>query len=245
MGAAAASAKTTRTEQPSSTMPGVGSSAWNRTTIRNASMESGAEPPRESSAEIDDLGRQPFADVHRTMLAVADSIRRGESAGKVMLVEHDPVWTAGRATTAEEMRPEFVPIERGGRVTWHGPGQLVVYPIVRLPYRDAGRWLRALEHFGIDVCTGFGLHAEASLDGTGVFVGGRKVASIGVALRAWINLHGIAINVDIDPAGFAGIRPCGLEPGTMTDLSTVAGRRIGLHEAKATARAAIPRLLSG
>ncbi|MBI5852738.1 MAG: lipoyl(octanoyl) transferase LipB [Planctomycetes bacterium] len=192
---------------------------------------------------VEDLGRCAFAPVHRAMLDLAGSIRRGESGGKVWLVEHDPVLTAGRATQADEITGDVVSIERGGRVTWHGPGQLVVYPIVRLPERDAGAWLRALERFGVDVCDSFGLAAVASEDGTGVFVGGKKLASIGVALRHWINLHGIAINVDVAPDAFAGIRPCGRSPELMSDLSRALARRVTLDECKAAARKALPRLL--
>ena len=132
----------------------------------------------------------------------------------------------------------------GGKVTWHGPGQLVVYPIVSLPSRDVRRWLRALESFGVRICAGFGLAAEPSVDGTGVFVGDRKVASIGVAIRHWISLHGISINVAIDGEPWQKIRPCGLAPERMSDLSREAGRAIGLDEARQQALAALPELLA-
>jgi lipoyl(octanoyl) transferase len=194
---------------------------------------------------IEDLGRRPFAEVHAEMLALHASIRAGRSPGKVLLVEHDHVYTAGRATPAAELGPGVVAIERGGRITWHGPGQLVVYPIVPLPRRDVRAWLRGLESFGIGVCARFGLEAAASVDGTGVFVGDRKVASIGVAIRSWINLHGIAINVAVDLAGFRAIRPCGLDPARMSDLSREAGRPIARADAVAAARACLPGLLAG
>jgi lipoyl(octanoyl) transferase len=206
---------------------------------------SGDGSRRAHRVDVVDLGRRPFAEVHRAMLELHESIRRGESDGKVWLVEHDDVFTAGRATPPDEIRDGVVPIERGGRITWHGPGQLVVYPIVRLPRRDAGAWLRALERFGCAVCGAFGLAAEASVDGTGVFVAGRKLASIGVALRSWINLHGIAINVDVAEDAFAAIRPCGLAPSIMSDLSRAVGRRISLDECKVAARSALPPLLDG
>jgi len=196
-----------------------------------------------TAVAIEDLGRRAFAPVHRAMLELAGSIQRGEGSGKVWLVEHDSVLTAGRATPKDELGEGVVSIERGGRVTWHGPGQLVIYPIVRLPQRDAGAWLRALERFGVDVCASFGLTATASDDGTGVFVAGRKLASIGVALRRWVNLHGIAINVDVAPDAFAGIRPCGRSPDLMSDLSRALARKVTLDECKAAARKALPRLL--
>lgn len=192
--------------------------------------------------EVEDLGRMPFVQAHRRMLEVAEAVHAG-TAGRILLVEHDAVHTAGRATPPDEMAPGIVPVERGGRVTFHGPGQLVVYPIVRLPRRDVRQWLHALERFGIAVCAEFGLRAEPAPDGNGVFVAGRKVASIGVAIRHWINLHGIAINVDMDLSGFRQIRPCGLDPEVMTDLSRAAGRQITLAEAKAAARARLFVLL--
>ncbi len=207
--------------------------------------DAGSQDRSRAAPVIEDLGRQPYAAVHAQMHEIAQSIRRGECTGKVLLVEHESVWTAGRATPPAEMRDDFVRVERGGRVTWHGPGQLVVYPIVRLPRPDAGAWLRALERFGIAICEAFGLAAEASTDGTGVFVAGRKVASIGVALHAWVNIHGIAINVDVDLSAFHAIRPCGLDPALMSDLSRCICRRITLDEAKAVARTAIPQLVAG
>lgn len=195
--------------------------------------------------DIVELGRVPYPDAHARMLGIAEQIRKGTAPGTVLLLEHDPaVFTAGRATPAAELGPGIVPVERGGKVTWHGPGQLVVYPVVPLPRRDVRAWLRALEEFGMAVCGAFGLPAEPSVDGTGVFVRGRKLASIGVAIRHWINLHGIAINVAVDLQGFHAIRPCGLDPQRMSDLSREAGRSVSMAEAIAAARAALPALLS-
>ena len=176
------------------------------------------------------------------MLRDADAIRKGEVAGNVLLVEHDPVYTAGRATPPEDLTPDVVAIERGGQITYHGPGQLVVYPVIRLPRRDVRAWLRTLEHFGVELCAAFGLEAEASVDGTGVFVGEKKVLSIGVAIRHWINLHGLSINVAMDLDAFRRIRPCGLAPDVMSDLSHQAGRSISMDEAKDVAKRLVPIL---
>ena len=206
-----------------------------------------------------DLGRREFTAVHSSMLQLLDEVHRGDSPGEIWFVEHDPIYTAGRATPPDqrdgsigdpgddglafEPTVETVAIERGGQMTYHGPGQLVVYPIVPLPSHDLRRWLRAIESFGVEVCARFGLAAVASVDGTGVFVGARKVASIGVAVRHWINLHGIALNVDVDLAPFRAIRPCGLDPDIMSDLSRETGRRITLDEARSAAAASLPTLL--
>lgn len=184
---------------------------------------------------IEDLGRRPFAETLAHMRELHAAVRAGDDPGRILLVEHDSVYTAGRATPPHELLPHVVPIERGGKITWHGPGQLVVYPIVPLPRRDVRDWLRRVESFGVAVCAEFGLAAEPSVDGTGVFVGGRKVASIGVAIKHWINLHGIAINVAVDPEVWQRVRPCGLSPEIMSDLSTVAGRPIDLAAARAAA----------
>lgn len=197
----------------------------------------------EPEIEILDLGRRAYAEVHGAMLERVEALRQ-DGPDAVWLVEHEGVFTAGRATPAAELaREDVIAIERGGQVTWHGPGQLVVYPLLRLPRRDLRAWLKALEAFGIAVCAEFGLQAEASVDGTGVFVAGKKLASIGVAVRHWVNFHGIALNVDVDLAGFAGIQPCGLDPGVMSDLSRACGRTVSLEEAKAAARRCLPPLL--
>jgi lipoyl(octanoyl) transferase len=185
---------------------------------------------------IEDLGRADYGAVLPRMRDLHARVCSGGSPGQILFVEHEPVYTAGRATPTGELGPGIVAVERGGRVTYHGPGQLVVYPIVPLPHRDLRDWLRRLEAFGIAVCADFGLRATASVDGTGVFVGRRKIASIGVAVRRWINLHGIAINVAMDLAAWHRVRPCGLAPETMTDLRTATGREVALDEVKASAR---------
>lgn len=188
--------------------------------------------------EIENLGRRPYEPVLAHMRAVHDAVRRG-APDRVLLVEHEPVYTAGRATPPAEIGPGIVAIDRGGRITYHGPGQLVVYPIVRLPRRDLRDWLRRLERFGMRIAAAFGLAAQPSVDGTGVFVGGRKIASIGVAVKQWINLHGIGVNVAMDSAPWHAVRPCGLSPDVMGDLSTAAGRTIPMADAVAAAIAAV------
>src|SRR5690606_25599192 len=139
--------------------------------------------------------------------------------------------TAGRATKPEEITEGIVPIERGGQITYHGPGQLTVYPIVALPKRDLRDWLKRIETFGVRIANAFGLAAEPSVDGTGVFVNGRKFASIGVHIKRWVNMHGIGINVSVDSAAWQQVRPCGLSPDIMTDLSTALGRTVLMQEA--------------
>jgi lipoyl(octanoyl) transferase len=194
--------------------------------------------------EIEHLGLARYEPVLEHMRALHAAVHRGDSGGRVLLVEHEPVYTAGRATSAHELGDGIVPIERGGRVTYHGPGQLVVYPIVRLPERDLRAWLRRLEAFGVAIAARFGLAATPSVDGTGVFVGDRKFASIGVHVKHWINLHGIAVNVAMDLRPWHAVRPCGLAPEVMTDLSSAAGRAIAMADAVAAATAAVSVLVA-
>lgn len=191
------------------------------------------------TTEIEYLGRCPYQPVLARMRALHAAVHAGREPGRILFVEHEPVYTAGRATPAADLVPGVVAIERGGQVTYHGPGQLVVYPILRLPRRDLRDWLRRLEQFGVAVARAFDLAAEPSVDGTGVFVGGRKFASIGVHVKHWINLHGIGINVAMDLAVWQTFRPCGRSPDLMTDLSHAAGRPVTMAAASAAAAAAV------
>jgi lipoyl(octanoyl) transferase len=146
----------------------------------------------------------------------------------VLLLEHADVLTVGRARGARGhiVAPGDVPVvevERGGDVTWHGPGQLVAYPIVALEgeRRDLHRHLRALEDAMIRVLAGVGLTGIRDPRNSGVWLAGgedgpRKVGSVGIACRRWVTWHGLALNVDPDRAGWSRLRPCGFEPETMT-----------------------------
>jgi lipoyl(octanoyl) transferase len=194
------------------------------------------------AVEIENLGQKPYEPLLIQMRELHEAVQRGAD-GRIWLVEHDPVYTAGRATPPEELTEGIVPIERGGKITYHGPGQLTVYPIVPLPKRDLRDWLKRIEAFGVRIGNGFGLAAEPSVDGTGVFANGRKFASIGVHVKRWVNMHGIGINVSVDSAPWQRVRPCGLSPDIMTDLSTAVGRPIAMQEAIDVAIAAVSVLL--
>jgi lipoate-protein ligase B len=193
--------------------------------------------------EIENLGQKLYEPLLAEMRELHEAVQRGAD-GRVWLVEHLPVYTAGRATLPEDLTPGIVPIERGGKITYHGPGQLTVYPIVPLPKRDLRDWLKRIEQFGVRIASGFGLDAEPSVDGTGVFVAGRKFASIGVHVKRWVNMHGIGINVAVDQAAWQPVRPCGLSPDIMTDLSTAAARPITMAEAIEVTTAAVSVLLA-
>ena len=192
--------------------------------------------------EIENLGQKPYEPLLIRMREMHERVQRGEP-GKVWLVEHEPVYTAGRATPPEEITDGVVLTERGGKITYHGPGQLTVYPIVPLPKRDLRDWLQRIEAFGVRIAQSFGLTAEPSVDGTGVFANGRKFASIGVHVKRWVNMHGIGINVSIENDPWRQVRPCGLSPDMMTDLSSAVGRTIPMQEAIESAKEAVSLLL--
>jgi len=194
-----------------------------------------------------DLGsrRQPYLptwqlqrDVHaeRVASAVEDT---------VLLLEHEPVFTAGRRTAPLE-RPlpgstrgaEVVDVDRGGKITWHGPGQLVGYPIVRLPEPlDVVAYVRRLEQVLIDTCADLGVTAGRVQGRSGVWVPAdergpeRKVAAIGVRVSRGVTMHGFALNCDPDLSWFSLIVPCGIVDAGVTSLSAELGRDVSVLEA--------------
>ncbi len=146
----------------------------------------------------------------------------------VLLVEHAPVYTVGRRkdATANLLAVGDTPVihvSRGGDVTWHGPGQVVAYPIVRLHDQDLHAHLRRLEDVMIAVCARFGLEAARDARNTGAWVSGRKIGSVGVACRSWVTWHGLALNVCPDMGYFARINPCGFTSDIMTSMAQELG----------------------
>lgn len=187
---------------------------------------------------LQDLGRRPYGEVLELQRSLAEARARGEGEDTLLAVEHDEVVTLGRAAQRASrdrdadlalVRAANVPeveIERGGAITWHGPGQLVGYPIVRLSpeERDVHRFLREIEGaLGDAVRSVAGLEPEAHGEDTptGLWVEGRKIASIGIAVKRWVTLHGFALNLSNDLARFALFRPCDLEPRVMSSLEAL------------------------
>lgn len=189
-----------------------------------------------------DLGRRGFRDTWQLQLDTVAARQRGEAPDTLILVEHDPgVITLGRSRAARSnvLAPEgveVVEIERGGDVTWHGPGQLVAYPIVLLGdgERDLHRFLRNLEEAIIRTAADLGVTAGREAGKTGVWIDGRKLASIGIACRRWVTFHGLALNVDPDLRQFARINPCGFDAAVMTSLAAERGRAPAMAEVKRT-----------
>ena len=160
------------------------------------------------------LGRQPYTPVWEAMRAFTDT-RQADTASELWLLEHEPVYTLGQAGRAEHVRaPGGVPVvrtDRGGQVTYHGPGQLVAYLLLDL--RAAGLGVRPLvtllEQTVVALLAAYGVAAAARPDAPGVYAAGRKIASVGLRVRRSCSYHGLALNVDMDLGPFRGIDPCG------------------------------------
>ena len=194
------------------------------------------------------LGRpRPFAEVDRLQLDLAAARSQGAVPDTVVLCEHPPTLSLGRASDAEseltegdeayrELGWEVLRADRGGRSTWHGPGQLVCYPILDL--RDHGKDLRRyahdLERVVIDTLTAFGIPAAAGQDRehVGVWVEDRKIASLGIRASNWVVHHGFALNVDCDLGAFARFRACGLDATPFTSIAQELGRDVTTEEAR-------------
>jgi lipoate-protein ligase B len=193
-------------------------------------------------ARVLDLGQREYAEVWALQRELVGARQRNEIPDTLILVEHPHVLTLGRGTHRENLvAPGDMPIfeiERGGDVTYHGPGQLVGYPIflLRDHERDLHLYLRNLEEALIQTVGVYGLDGVRKPGWTGVWNADRKLASIGVAVKRWVTLHGFALNVSTDLSRFAAINPCGLEAAVMGSISSLLGRDIALDDVKQTVR---------
>ncbi len=191
-----------------------------------------------------DLQRRTHADV------VA-----GIAPDTVLLLEHESVYTAGRRTEPLDRPVDGTPVvdvDRGGRITWHGPGQLVGYPIVRLPMPlDVVGHVRRLEDALIAACADFGLATARVAGRSGVWVMAdergpdRKVAAIGVRVAQGVTQHGFALNCDCDLGAFDRIVPCGIRDASVTSLTAELGRRVSIEDALPVVEARTLEALSG
>jgi lipoate-protein ligase B len=200
-----------------------------------------------------DLGVREFSEVWQMQRDLVAARQREEIPDTLLLVEHPHVLTLGRGTHKENLlRPDGMPvfeIERGGDVTYHGPGQLVGYPIflLREDERDLHAYLRNLEEALIRALGALGLPAGRRAGWTGVWAAAeppRKLASIGVAVKRWVTLHGFALNVSTDLSKFAAINPCGLEATVMASLSSCLGRAVTLDEVRGPVVRALGEIFS-
>jgi lipoyl(octanoyl) transferase len=187
----------------------------------------------ENALSVRWLGRMAFADALAVQEElVAEKRARRASADELLLLEHEPVYTIGRTPEQSSLRgashlphPLFA-INRGGQATYHGPGQLMGYPIIDLRRfgQDLHRYLRWLEDLLVETLAEVGVAGTARPGLTGVWVEDRKIASIGVGVRHWITMHGFALNVGGDLSPFSKIVPCGIAGVTITSIEKETGQ---------------------
>jgi lipoyl(octanoyl) transferase len=210
-----------------------------------------------SPVDVRRLGTVDYLDAWRLQRELAEA-RVAGGQDTLLLLEHPSVYTAGRRTESHE-RPNplqsdtpVVDTDRGGKITWHGPGQLVGYPIIGMAEPlDVVNFVRRLEESMIKVCAGFGLEAGRFQGRSGVWVPAdgmrpaRKVGAVGIRVSRATTLHGFALNCDCDLSAFSSIVPCGISDAGVTSLTAELGRRIAVEDVIAAAAAAVCDALDG
>jgi lipoate-protein ligase B len=205
----------------------------------------------EELVDVRDLGRIGYAAAHEEQLRTVRELIEGErSRGVLFVCEHDPVITIGRAAVRDPWKhvradeeafrragTELVQTDRGGDVTWHGPGQLVAYPVLPMwQFRRSAEWLvRMLEEATIGCLSRFGITGCRVEGRSGVWVGDdrpEKICALGVAFRRWVSYHGLALNVDPDLTAFDRIVPCGIADAGVTSMSRFLNRRVLVDDVK-------------
>ncbi len=196
-----------------------------------------------SIARLLDLGRRPYREVWEIQHTLHQAVREGREPDTWILVEHPPVITLGRQAKRDNvlLSPELlaargvdlVDIERGGDVTYHGPGQLVVYPIRKLErFREVVPLVRSLEGAVVAAVAHYGITAERWSDHAGVWVGRNQICAIGLAVQKMVSLHGIALNVSTTLDYDQLINPCGLTERGITSIARETGRDVTIDEVK-------------
>jgi lipoyl(octanoyl) transferase len=184
-----------------------------------------------------DLGIIRYPIAYELQEKIAEEVYKDSSEETLLLLEHYPVYTIGRGgneTNILDRSIEAIRISRGGDVTYHGPGQLVGYPIINLMRRgrDLRQYLRFMEELLISVAADFGVKAYRVSGKTGVWTDEGKLAAIGVGVRHWVTMHGFALNVSTDLAAFRNINPCGITDCPIVSLEAICGFPISLAEVK-------------
>lgn len=231
-------------------------------------LESGSTTPRRRRSiracpgelDVHHLGSVDYLEMWRRQAELAARRADGHIADQLFTLEHPATYTAGKRTQ-ESDRPvggaPVVDVDRGGRITWHGPGQLVAYPIVRLADpMDVVDYVRRLEQALIATCAAAGLNGCGRVEGrSGVWlpagiVGGtlmpaRKIAAIGIRVTRGVAMHGVALNCDNSLEAYQSIVPCGIADAGVTSLSVELGRRVGVEAVRATLASSIAAALDG
>ena len=182
-----------------------------------------------------DRGLIGYEEALNKQLELVHLVSEGDEEEQVVYCAHPPVVTLGRGTQEGDLlgwKGEVVEVQRGGRATYHGPSQLVAYPILDLSKRnrDLHQFLRNIEFAVIDTLKSYGVESHISEGNTGVWIGNKKIASIGIAVKKWISYHGVAVNLDYDPEAHTGLKPCGFTTETMVSLEELTGKKIDHHE---------------
>jgi len=187
---------------------------------------------------IHNLGLVNYEDAWEKQREIQAGVAAGENPNTLLLLEHPPVFTAGRRTSESDRPIDGTPVinvDRGGKITWHGPGQIVGYPIVKLKNgNDVVGFVREIEMALINTCQEFGVNAERYCERTGVWIrdakGDRKLAAIGIRVAKGVTMHGFALNVNPDLSWFKKIVPCGIPDVEITSLSVELRRNIAIVE---------------
>jgi lipoyl(octanoyl) transferase len=207
-----------------------------------------------SAVQIRHLGVLDYRAAWDLQREIADA-RVAGGPDTLLLLEHPPVYTAGKRTEAHERPVDATPVvdtDRGGKITWHGPGQLVGYPMIGLAEPlDVVNFVRRLEQSLITVCAEFGLDAGRVDGRSGVWLPAsdtrpaRKIAAIGIRVARGTTLHGFALNCDCDLTAFSAIVPCGIADAGVTSLTAELGRRVGVDDVRARVADAVCDALDG
>ena len=203
--------------------------------------------------QVRHLGSTDYRDAWQLQRQLADS-RVAGGPDTLLLLEHPAVYTAGRRTEDHERPTDQTPVidtDRGGKITWHGPGQLIGYPVIGLAEPlDVVNYVRRLEQSLINVCAEFGLDTVRVAGRSGVWLppdigGARKIAAIGIRVARGTTLHGFSLNCDCDLDAYSAIVPCGIADAGVTSLSAELGRHVGVDDLRAQVVNAVCDALDG
>lgn len=220
-------------------------------------MKSASHPALKRTVIFRDLGEQAYGTVWELQKKLQQemidrktarqlSVHRADASlgGYLLYVEHPHVYTLGKSGSRNhllaspeflrQIQAEFVAIDRGGDITYHGPGQLVGYPVLDLDlfFTDIGRYLRTLEEAVIQLLATYGITGGREPGYTGVWVGGAKICAMGIKCSRWVTMHGFALNVNTDLSYFGHIVPCGIPDRPVTSIQKLLGDVVDLHEVK-------------
>ena len=187
--------------------------------------------------QIQDLKRKNYLDTLQLQQSLRNQVLKNNSNNFLIIVEHDHVYTLGKNANSSNVLNricEIIPTQRGGDVTYHGPGQLVAYPIINLKKRKIGvkSYVAMIEKLISNILFDYGLKPHVPIKETGVWIDDRKIASIGIHVSRGVTMHGLAINVNTDLSYFDNIISCGIEGVKMTSMDKELGKKIRMNDIK-------------